>query len=109
LLGRVEPDDIGLLTPEDEKTADWLLGRTVTAVEPAAVTLDDGSESPPTASCSPPRPPPPTTATGPAGVHTLRTVENALALRAAIRPAPGSPSSAGLIGSEVAASTSAPR
>jgi len=108
LLGRVEPDDIGLLTPEDEKTADWLLGRTVTAVEPAAVTLDDGERITANgivlaAGARPRRLPLPDLP----GVHTLRTVEDALALRAAIRPgARLTIVGAGLIGSEVAAAAS---
>jgi NADPH-dependent 2,4-dienoyl-CoA reductase/sulfur reductase-like enzyme len=118
LLGRVTPDDIVLLPADQEAelAVDWRLGRSVTGIinsgvdggDGFTVQLDDGE---PLAAAGV------VLATGARartlplaqlpGVHTLRTLEDSLALRAQLRPgARLTIIGAGLIGSEVAAAAS---
>jgi 3-phenylpropionate/trans-cinnamate dioxygenase ferredoxin reductase subunit len=90
LAGTLERAELDLLTPEDDAlAADWLLGRTATALDTheRAVVLDGGerlvSDAVVIATGARARQLP-----GPAlaGVHTVRTVDDATALRAELLP-----------------------
>jgi 3-phenylpropionate/trans-cinnamate dioxygenase ferredoxin reductase subunit len=112
LAGDVGPDDIALVGPADaDLDLDWRLGATATALDPArrAVVLDSGEEVTAdgvvlaTGARARALPGPPLD-----GVHTLRTLDDAAALRAAL--VPGSRLvvvGAGLIGAEVASTARA--
>ncbi|WP_028935052.1 NAD(P)/FAD-dependent oxidoreductase [Pseudonocardia spinosispora] len=91
LAGSMSADELSLLSGEDEQSlrVDWLLGRTATALDPStmAVVLDDGqrivSDAVVLATGARARQLP---GPRPAGVHTVRTLEDATALRAELRP-----------------------
>lgn len=91
LAGTMSADELSLLTADDEQSlrVDWLLGRTATALDTStrAVTLDDGrrvvSDAVVLATGARARRLPGPT---PPGVHTVRTLEDATALRAELRP-----------------------
>lgn len=107
LAGTVSADDLALSTPEDDAlAAEWRLGRTAVALDTAdrAVVLDDGERVVADAVVL---------ATGararrlpgelPGGVHTLRTYDDAVALRAdLVAGARLVVVGAGFIGSEIA-------
>jgi 3-phenylpropionate/trans-cinnamate dioxygenase ferredoxin reductase subunit len=111
LVGAADRQDIRLRSPEHEHrlAAEWLLGRRAVALDPRerVVQLSDGTrltgDGIVIATGARPR-----TLRGPAqlpGVHTLRTLDDAIALRAGLAAA-GHVAlvGAGFIGSEVAAS-----
>jgi 3-phenylpropionate/trans-cinnamate dioxygenase ferredoxin reductase subunit len=90
LAGTLERAELDLLTPEDDAlAADWLLGRTATALDTheRAVVLDGGerlvSDAVVIATGARARQLP---GPGLAGVHTVRTVDDATALRAELLP-----------------------
>ncbi|MER5387499.1 FAD-dependent oxidoreductase [Saccharopolyspora sp. NPDC002686] len=107
LAGTVSEDDLKLATPEDDELrADWRLGRTATALDTGgrAVVLDDGERIAADGVVL---------ATGararslpwdlPKGVHTLRTLDDAVALREElVAGARLVVIGAGFIGSEIA-------
>ncbi|QIS19989.1 NAD(P)/FAD-dependent oxidoreductase [Nocardia terpenica] len=107
LAGTVDADSLPLETDTEELQAKWLLGVTATGLDPGArgLILDDGTRL-----CADGV----VLATGSrarawpggdrlAGVHTLRTLEDAVRLRAALRPgARVVVIGAGFVGSEVA-------
>lgn len=107
LAGTASADDLKLETPEDVALlADFRLGRTATALDPAerAVVLDDGerivSDGVVLATGARARNLPGTALDG---VHTLRTLDDATALRGALVPgARLVVIGAGFIGSEIA-------
>lgn len=111
LLSRTSAGDLALTTDDDESLGvDWRLGTTATALDPSGhrITLSDGGEvradGVVLATGARARPlPGPGTSDRMAGVHTLRTLDDALALRASLES--GGPLvviGAGFIGSEVA-------
>ena len=112
LLGTVEEAALALAEPEDyaELAADWRLGIWAERLDPAGgrIVLSDGSEvradGVVIATGGTPRTLPGTK--GVAGVHTLRTVEDAIALRDALAEKPENVVivGAGFLGAEVAAS-----
>ncbi|GAB3455889.1 FAD-dependent oxidoreductase [Streptomonospora sediminis] len=115
LLGKVEADDIALLDSDDEADLDidWLLGVRATGLDTArrAIALDDGTEVTADAVVAATGSVPnrlPRTA-GLEGVHVLRTLADATALRG--RLTTGSPRVAviggSFIGAEIASSCSA--
>ncbi|WP_232668493.1 NAD(P)/FAD-dependent oxidoreductase [Pseudonocardia sp. TRM90224] len=107
LAGTQSVDDLALTTPEDtELAAEWRLGRRATALDAAerTVVLDDGerivADAVVLATGARARPLP---GPMPAGVHVLRTLDDAVALRADLVPgARLVVVGAGFIGSEVA-------
>ncbi len=115
LLGRVTSDDIVLLPADQEAElgVEWQLGRAVTGIRNSSVDgftvqLDDGepliAAGVVLATGAKARQLPLTELSG---IHTLRTIEDSLALRAALRPgARLTIVGAGLIGAEVAAAAS---
>jgi NADPH-dependent 2,4-dienoyl-CoA reductase/sulfur reductase-like enzyme len=108
LAGKSEPDDIGLRRqPYDELALDWRLGRMAVRLDVAAgeVELDDGERVPfdgaVLATGSTPRELPGTPPL--AGIYTLRTVDDSLAIRGELDRGPRVVVvGAGFIGSEVA-------
>ncbi|AXK36344.1 NAD(P)/FAD-dependent oxidoreductase [Streptomyces armeniacus] len=113
LLSRTSTEELALTTDDDESLAvDWRLGTTATALDPyeRRITLSDGGEvradgvviaTGARARTLPGAGAP--GAGGMSGVHTLRTLDDALALRESLRS--GGPLvviGAGFIGSEVA-------
>ncbi len=109
LAGTVEPDAIGLRrAPYEELGAEWRLGTRATGLDVAArtVDLDDGTQLTfdglVLATGATPRHLPNTPALD--GIHVLRTLDDALALRADLEGVPRVVVvGAGFIGSEVAA------
>jgi NADPH-dependent 2,4-dienoyl-CoA reductase/sulfur reductase-like enzyme len=109
LAGEAEPEDTALRAQGyDDLALDWRLGRTATALDPAArtVTLDDGETLAYTgcliATGAAPRVIPGTPPLE--GIHVLRTLDDALALRAELDRGPRVlVVGAGFIGAEVAA------
>ena len=107
LAGALSAEDIALTTPEDgELAAEWRLGRRATGLDAAerTVVLDDGeritSDGVVLATGARARPLP---GNVPAGVHTLRTLDDALALGADLGPGVRLVVvGAGFIGSEIA-------
>jgi len=110
LAGKWEPDRARLYGA-DELDAEWLFGRSATALDVAAtaVTLDDGSRIDGDAvviatGASPRRLPASVAPPGLTSVHVLRTMDDCLALRADLSGGPRvAVIGAGFIGSEVAA------
>jgi 3-phenylpropionate/trans-cinnamate dioxygenase ferredoxin reductase subunit len=112
LLGKVDQADLALAEPEDyaELAADWRLGVWAERLDAAGgrIALSDGTQvradGVVIATGGTPRTLPGTN--GVAGVHTLRTVEDAIALRAALAEQPEHVVvvGAGFLGAEVAAS-----
>ena len=108
LLSEISVEELALATDDDESLGiDWRLGTTATALDPHGrrITLSDGGEvradGAVLATGARARTLP--WADGLSGVHTLRTLDDALALRASLRS--GGPLvviGAGFIGSEVA-------
>ncbi|MEO5834558.1 MAG: FAD-dependent oxidoreductase [Nakamurella sp.] len=106
LTGTLTEADLSLEGSDENLDVDWVLGRGATGLEPAThtLTLDDGSRVSGDAVV---------VATGstarrlpgvPPGVHTLRTLDDAIALRTALQPgARLVVIGAGFIGAEVAA------
>nr|WP_205843632.1 FAD-dependent oxidoreductase [Nakamurella deserti] len=110
LTGALTEDDLALEGTDENLDAEWLLGRRATALDAddRTVTLDDGSrvsgDAVVVATGSTARRLPGT----PPGVLTLRTLDDAVALRAALQPgARMVVIGAGFIGSEVAATAAA--
>ena len=112
LLGTVDQADLALAEPEDyaELAAEWRLGVWAERLDPASgrVVLSDGTDvradGVVIATGGTPRTLPGTK--GVVGVHTLRTIEDAIALRAALAEQPEHVVivGAGFLGAEVAAS-----
>ncbi len=111
LAGEVSEAEIGLLSEGETLDAQWRTGVAATGLDPAGrrITLSDGTElavdAVVIATGARPRLPWPDP---PAGVHTLRTLDDALALRA--RLVPGARLvvvGAGFIGAEVASTARA--
>jgi NADPH-dependent 2,4-dienoyl-CoA reductase/sulfur reductase-like enzyme len=110
LAGRATEDDLALETPSEDLHAEWLLGSPAVALDVASrtVTLADddrvSGDAVVIATGSRARAMP----GSPAGVHTLRTMADARALRAELRPgARLVVIGAGFIGAEVASTASA--
>lgn len=109
LTGKYAPDEVKL-SYEDDLRARWVLGRSAVALDLAgrAVCLDDGSALPfdgliVATGVSPRRPNVP--GAGLRGVHVLRTLDDAMALKADLQPGRRLVvAGAGFIGCEVAAS-----
>ena len=110
LTGALTEDDLALEGSDENLDAEWLLGRRATALDTASrtVTLEDGTRvegdavvvATGSAARRLPRTPP--------GVLTLRTLDDAVALRAALQPgARLVVIGAGFIGAEVAATAAA--
>ncbi|MFB9902728.1 NAD(P)/FAD-dependent oxidoreductase [Allokutzneria oryzae] len=114
LLGRAEPADLALTDDDElaELDAEWLLGTTATGLTPAgrAVRLDDDHEvvADGVVIATGARPRTLVGQGGLGGVHTLRTLDDALALRADLEAAERVVVvGAGFIGAEVASSCAA--
>ncbi|WP_017555992.1 NAD(P)/FAD-dependent oxidoreductase [Nocardiopsis baichengensis] len=106
LAGAASEDDLRLTEDDEDLRADWVLGRTARALDTrhGAVELDDGtriaSDAVVLATGARARTPP---GPVPAGVHTLRTLDDAQALRRELVPgARLVVIGAGFIGAEVA-------
>jgi 3-phenylpropionate/trans-cinnamate dioxygenase ferredoxin reductase component len=112
LAGTVTADELALLSPDDDELdLEWRLGRAATRLDPAArtVELDDGeriaSDGVVLATGAAARP---LDDSAPDGLHTLRTVADAEALRERLRPgARLVVVGAGFVGAEVASTASA--